>query len=780
MKKYIAWLRKLILLSCMIMLICPSLNAETADSWKQTDFGGSPGEFASVVFLDANTLVGGSTGYNLNDGALYVSSDGGTTWLKKIEGKANISKVKNAAGTQTVYAVGGAEGYGYTGYLGKTTDGGSTWADLSAAFFAARKTILKLDVAYELPLYGLAVLDANTLLISGGYGGGNPEVWVSADGGITWSSAGVIHLDWTTGSETGYALQGTMQFVSTTTGFAASENNLFRTTDGVTWEKLSAPWSRKINEGYNLGTLTFLDAGNGWALVYDNTLSANSPSYGTEIYKTGNGGTSWTLVYQWSFTSSQSEDSPLSFYTDNGVEMWGGSWHKIWHSTDSGSSWTLDYDNANDGYVCVRSFKTAGNDPVPRAMYSIGMTGSYISGYYTRDGGSVVTTTTTTATGSSDLMSLNEWDIYGSASLSGTSLQFGDYVGYDPQDKDSDGNPENTWMTGSPGGNQGTDYDWAVSKKAFYPPLTITWSGCFPATSNGYNSALLAARNTAFTGQPNSGQNVIDWSRVCGFHTNWQNLGKLLTYTKTYSGQAQLIPLTGVAPDTTGDFCGDFKVVWDGTTVTYYYDGQKVDEKSLERYEPVYIFFRSFERPFTVNSISMTSGGGTATTTTTPGETTTTTAPVTTTTTTPGETTTTTVPVTTTTTTISCPVVVSVEDAGALQLLRQLRDRMKANEYARQIIADYYANAPEMSALLAESPLLKAKFRQVTIKNLGVASMMLSNGSATVRQKNINEIMQLLGDLKSAGSARLQRFISVLESDIKTGNAFNKIGIKIE
>lgn len=774
MKKHIAWLRELFLLSCMIMLICPSLNAATADSWKQTDFGGSPGEFASVVFLDANTLVGGTSGYNLNDGAMYVSSDGGTTWLKKIEGKANISKVKNAAGTQTVYAVGGAEGYGYEGFLGKSTDGGSTWADLSAAFFEARKTILKLDAAYELPLYGLSVLDVNTLLISGGYGGGDPEVWVSADGGTTWSSAGVIHLDWTTGSETGYASQGTMQFVSKTTGFAASENNLFRTTDsGVTWEKLSAPWSRKINEGYNLGTLTFLDAGNGWALVYDNTLSANSPNYGTEIYKTGNGGTSWTLVYKWSFTSSQSEDSPLSFYTANGVEMWAGSWHKIWHSTDSGSSWTLDYDNASDGYVCVRSFKTAGNDPVPRAMYSIGMTGSYISGYYTRVGGSTVTTTTvpqgtTTTTSTSgvttvNLLDLSLWDIYGTAKLEQSELIFGDTIGNDPQDQDGDGNPENTWFNGSPGAGAGNDYDWVVSKNEFNPPLTLTWSGCYAMTSLGYHHAAIARKNPAFTGQPGSGQSVIAWSStdsLCGFYASWDNPNALLTYTQKGT-QKTINTVPGAAPGGHG-ICGEFKIVWENNKVTYFFNNEQVDQQDFTYFGPVRIFFRAYENPFTIESIAVTYSAGSATTTSVSG-------------------TTTTIPSSTTTTTPApCPLATSLESREDIDSLRMLRDARFNNITGWFPTFMYYQNAAEISAILANNPVLQKQLNALVHEHIESARILIAAGAVTVSRNAMDDMVGFLHELKAEGGPRLQQDIDFIIRGIEDGKLLKGIGVTVK
>ena len=789
MKKYRAWLCKTLSIAVSVMLVCPLLNAAVTDSWKSKDFGGSPGEFASVIFLDANTLVGGTPGYYyLNEGALYLSTDGGATWSKKMEGKANISKVRSAAGTQTVYAVGGAEGYGSEGFLGKSTDGGSSWTDLSETFFEARKAALKLDTAYAFPLYGLSVLDANTLFIAGGYSSGNPEVWVSTDGGVSWASAGTIRLDWTSGSETGYLSYGTMQFVSKTAGFAASDNNFFRTTDGgATWEKLSAPWSRKINDGNNLGSVTFLSAEAGWAFVYDNTLSSSSPTYGAEIYKTDNGGASWTLVYKWSFTSSQNEDSPVAFYTGNGAEMWAGSWHKIWRSTDSGTSWTVDYSNPADGYVCVRSFKPAGNDPVPRAMYSIGMTGSYISGYYTRGGGSPVTsTTTTTAGGTSDLMSLGAWDIYGSASVTGTGLQFGDFIGYDPQDTDSDGNPENTWTTGSPGGNQGTDYDWAVSKQAFYPPLTLTWSGCFPATSSGYNSALLAARNAAFTGQPGSGQTIIDWNRVCGFHTNWQNTGKLLSYTKTYSGQAQLIPLTGVTPGTNGDFCGDFKVVWDENLVSYYYNGQLVDQKSFELYEPVYVFFRSFERPFTVSAITVTSGGGPATTTTTSigGETTTipynsssTTSSI------GGETTTTIKPTTTTTANGGqCPAkTVMGQDNPDLKTLRAFRNEIFMQSAAgRRYTTLYYKHAFELANIFSHDQTLREKAGNLIQKLMPALGNLLVKKEAAIGEGTVQQALELIDALTAQANPALVKDLQQLKQNIQNGGLFNTVKVKIQ
>ena len=55
------------------------------------------------------------------------------------------------------------------------------------------------------------------------------------------------------------------------------------------------------------------------------------------------------------------------------------------------------------------------------------------------------------------LNTLADWDVYGSASTSGSTLIFGDNVGYDSSDSDKDGNPSNVWNEGSATAGQALD-----------------------------------------------------------------------------------------------------------------------------------------------------------------------------------------------------------------------------------------------------------------------------------------------------------------------------------
>lgn len=114
-------------------------------------------------------LVGASSG----EGAIYKSTDGGSTWQPKIEGIAPVQQfVFDPRNPSWIYAA--VEGYGSSGVL-RSFDGGESWHDYSGEIFYAQ-------------VYSLAISAGDPpLLLAGSYGAGlywsrpaAPErVWLS-------------------------------------------------------------------------------------------------------------------------------------------------------------------------------------------------------------------------------------------------------------------------------------------------------------------------------------------------------------------------------------------------------------------------------------------------------------------------------------------------------------------------------------------------------------------------------------------------------------------------
>ena len=221
---------------------------------------------------------------------------------------------------------------------------------------------------------------------------------------------------------------------------------------------------------------------------------------------------------------------------------------------------------------------------------------------------STSTTAATTTTTATSLLSLGAWKVYGTASLQGSTLTIGDNIGNDTADTDKDGNPYNTWFAGSVSGQTGGDYDEAVSVQEFSPPLKLSWTGCFPETTQGYNNIVLGRKNTLFTGLPNSQQYPI--IQEFGYQTRWDKTG--LNTTVLSNGAFDVQQVTGASVTSSG-YCVDYRIEWADNLLKFYYNGAKVREQAYTYVAPVSVVVRSFEKPHTMTAISMETGTSTTT-----------------------------------------------------------------------------------------------------------------------------------------------------------------------
>ena len=353
---------------CFLSLIFLDKVTAASKSWEYVQFGGSTG-FEYLTFVDENRIVAATTGrpYYISGGDISLSTDGGKSWSKTLQNvPANTQKIR-FLNSQVGFAVGGGEGYGVAMYLGKTTDGGNTWTDFSDDFIKSVKSSI------YIPLYGLWVVDSSKIYVSSG-----SQVYVSANGGTSWSQAGDINA-----INPDKSIHGNLHFATSNAGFVSSRNYLFRTQNGgSSWEKLTPPWN--YDASLELYSLKFLDANNGWALVVDTAISTSNPlnpaGYGSLLYRTTNGGQSWSLVYQWVYKSDESGPYPEALYVKSANDIWVGGWEEIWHSSNGGATWTLE--NEGNLYIRVWGFQMVGSESAPRAIASSGMTGTSIYGYY--------------------------------------------------------------------------------------------------------------------------------------------------------------------------------------------------------------------------------------------------------------------------------------------------------------------------------------------------------------------------------------------------------------
>jgi len=205
-----------------------------------------------------------------------------------------------------------------------------------------------------------------------------------------------------------------------------------------------------------------------------------------------------------------------------------------------------------------------------------------------------------------NLIAPGEWIFYASGGVQGGTLTVGDSVGYDKQDVDRDQNPYNAWFGAGATTDQGVDYDEAITVQDFTPPLSIVWTGCFPATGYGYNNIFVGRRNTAFKGVTGSRQYPIN--QEFGFTMRWDYSG-LNTVVST-GGRNDLQNVGGASRNSSSKYCGDYRIVWSKDVVDFYFNGSKVRSQTYAYQGPVAILVRSFDLSHTITSMQVTATGG--------------------------------------------------------------------------------------------------------------------------------------------------------------------------
>lgn len=377
--------KKLVLVQVAICLLpLAHLGKVGAESklWEYVTWDISPtiGSFQDIIFVDKNTIVGAKQNFNYQTREdegwdLYLSTDAGKTWNKKLEKLPPIQKIR-FFNCQIGFAI----GYDYdvvvdkgTIYLGKTVDGGHTWTDLSANL--NQSGYPSNERPYE-GLYELWIIDSNTIYVASDY-----QVYRSLDGGINWSQAGDISAINPDFSIRNYPITGNLHFVNSSVGFVCSLNYLFRTNDGgSSWQRLQAPWNK--NEG--IWALQFLDDKNGWALAVDYTTSFSSPGSGAFLYRTTDGGQSWSLLYKW-----EGDTYPKTMHVRSATDIWLGGLgmqEGIWHSSDGGKTWTMELEWEFDLHKIIE-FQKVGSEL--RAIAS-NVIGTVIGSYYKYSGPSTI------------------------------------------------------------------------------------------------------------------------------------------------------------------------------------------------------------------------------------------------------------------------------------------------------------------------------------------------------------------------------------------------------
>ena len=201
----------------------------------------------------------------------------------------------------------------------------------------------------------------------------------------------------------------------------------------------------------------------------------------------------------------------------------------------------------------------------------------------------------TIATAPVNYLNLDKWDIYGSAKNENNMLILGDSNGKDVDDLlDGDGN---IWNKLADGSTQ-YDYDALVSKADFTPPLSITLHGTLHGSSFGYNNIGIAPKADNFTNVVGEGLPIGNDLAVFSLNWEMQNILRLSIQGYGYID-------TDVSFTT--ELTGDFKMQWDGSKVSFYYNGTLLSENDLlyDASKTYKVYMKNYESDFEISSITI-------------------------------------------------------------------------------------------------------------------------------------------------------------------------------
>jgi photosystem II stability/assembly factor-like uncharacterized protein len=342
-------------------------------SWSPKTDGGDVLPISSMVVNPTNSNVvyaGTGEGWSNVDavygGGIYKSTDFGDTWtlLLSTTGTSSFGDVMKLAADPSgnIYAATKDYKYGYgvghytaAGGLFKSTDGGTSWTEISSATF----TTNYFNPTDVLPISSTTILYA--VNVNGSTLGG---IYRTTDGGTSWNliSSGLPtsnyrRITFAQDPSTANTVYAAFESTDLSAGGDAGLKGIYKTTDaGVTWNQLTSP--PKIS---STGNLSYLSS-QGW---YDNVIavdpnnSSNIYVGGVDMMKSTNGGTSWSQLTYWhpyyGTPVVHADHHAIVFDKNNANTIYEGDDGGVYKTTDGGTSWS----NVNNGLQITQFYSGA-------------------------------------------------------------------------------------------------------------------------------------------------------------------------------------------------------------------------------------------------------------------------------------------------------------------------------------------------------------------------------------------------------------------------------------
>lgn len=283
----------------LLTLFCAATSvigfAQPSPQWTVTQNSNFSIPAAGIRFLDVvDQNVVWASGYDGFDPGLNYcwvtkTNNGGTSWtvapvwsssVNPSVGDTNTYVMANIDGINatTAWVAAYEKGPGAQGGIFRTTDGGATWTDMTAAGMYTNAASFCNYVFFLTPSVGITAGDPHP-------GNNNEhEIWRTTDGGNTWSLVPGANIPNPVSGEYGY-VNVYEKHGTTHAWLGTNRGRVYRTTDaGLTWSVSTVNASNTIND------IAFTDANNGIVVTFVGTTTTST------IYRTSDGGATWTLV----------------------------------------------------------------------------------------------------------------------------------------------------------------------------------------------------------------------------------------------------------------------------------------------------------------------------------------------------------------------------------------------------------------------------------------------------------------------------------------------------
>jgi photosystem II stability/assembly factor-like uncharacterized protein len=367
------------------------IGAAAGGVWKSTDGGASwlpktdGGDPISIGCLVNNgdiVYAGTGEGWGNTDasygGGIYKSTDFGDSWtlLSSTVG-SNIWNFKNVLRmafdpSGDVYAVtksynyeGGVGSYYTNGGLYESTNGGSSWVNISSSMSFSSNYFNGSDV---LPFSSSTILFA-TQNNGSTYGG----IFKTTNGGTSWTkitsglpTTGYMRISLTQDPSNSNTVYAAIASTDNSSGGDAGLKGIYKSTDaGDNWTALTKPSNIS-----STGNLSYLGT-QGWygnVIAVDPGNSNNIYLGGVDMMKSTNGGSSWSQLTYWSTYYGtpyvHADHHAIAFDPSNSNIVYDGDDGGIYKSTDGGAHWT----DLNNG-LAVTQFYGGAAFPTGNVFY---------------------------------------------------------------------------------------------------------------------------------------------------------------------------------------------------------------------------------------------------------------------------------------------------------------------------------------------------------------------------------------------------------------------------